>query len=54
MVKDQIIQRNEVTTIELERGTEPHQPEVSIAMRDLNERDWISEREEKKLGKGRP
>jgi predicted transcriptional regulator len=30
------------------------QPEVSIAMRDLNERDWINEREEKKPGKGRP
>ncbi len=40
--------------MELERGTELRQPEVSIAMRDLNERGWISEREEKKPGKGRP
>ncbi len=46
--------RNEITTMELERGTGLRQPEVSIAMRDLNERGWVSEREEKKLGKGRP
>ncbi len=44
----------EVTSIELEREAGLRQPEVSIAMRDLNERGWISEREEKKLGKGRP
>ncbi len=46
--------RNEITTIELERGTGLRQPEVSIAMRELNERGWVNEREEKKLGKGRP
>ncbi len=46
--------RNEITTMELERGTGLRQPEVSIAMRELNERGWVSEREEKKLGKGRP
>ncbi len=45
---------NEVTSIELERGTGLRQPEVSIAMKGLNERGWINEREEKKLGKGRP
>ncbi len=45
---------NEVSTIELERGTGLRQPEVSIAMKELNERGWISEREEKKPGKGRP
>jgi predicted transcriptional regulator len=45
---------NEVTSMELERGTGLRQPEVSIAMKELNERGWISEREEKKLGKGRP
>jgi predicted transcriptional regulator len=44
----------EVTSVELERVTGLRQPEVSIAMRDLRERDWISEREEKKPGKGRP
>ncbi len=45
---------NEVTTIELERGTGLRQPEVSIAMKELENRGWIGEREEKKLGKGRP
>jgi predicted transcriptional regulator len=45
---------NEITSIELERGTGLRQPEVSIAMKELNERGWISEREEKKSGKGRP
>ncbi len=45
---------NEVTSIELERGTGLHQPEVSIAAKELKERDWINEREEKKPGKGRP
>ncbi|HLB71300.1 MAG: transcriptional regulator protein [Candidatus Methanoperedens sp.] len=44
----------EATSVDLERVTGLHQPEVSIAMRDLKERDWISEREEKKPGKGRP
>ena len=44
----------EATSTELERVTGLRQPEVSIAMRDLKERDWISEREEKRPGKGRP
>jgi predicted transcriptional regulator len=44
----------EATSVELERVAGLHQPEVSIAMKDLKERDWISEREEKKPGKGRP
>ncbi len=44
----------EATAVELERVTGLHQPEVSIAMKELRERDWISEREEKKPGKGRP
>ncbi len=46
--------KNEVTSVELEREAGLRQPEVSIAMRDLEEREWISEREEKKPGKGRP
>jgi predicted transcriptional regulator len=45
---------NEVTSVELEREAGLRQPEVSIVMRDLKERGWISEREEKKPGKGRP
>jgi len=47
-------QVKEVTSNELELGTNLRQPEVSIAMKHLNEYDWINEREEKKPGKGRP
>lgn len=47
-------QVNEATSNELEKGTNLRQPEVSIAMRMLTERDWINERDEKKPGKGRP
>ncbi len=47
-------QVNEVTSSGLETGTGLHQPEVSIATKQLKERDWINEREEKKPGKGRP
>ncbi len=45
---------NEVTSVELEREAGLRQPEVSVAMRELKERGWISEIEEKKPGKGRP
>jgi len=44
----------EATAVELERVTGLRQPEVSMAMKELKERDWIREREEKKPGKGRP
>lgn len=44
----------EVTSRDLEMGSDLRQPEVSIAMRELEELGWISEREEKKPGKGRP
>ncbi len=45
---------NAATTIELERSARLRQPEVSIAMKQLKEYDWINEKEEKKPGKGRP
>ncbi len=45
---------NSATSVELERSARLHQPEVSIAMKQLKEHDWVSEREEKKPGKGRP
>jgi predicted transcriptional regulator len=46
---------NSATSLELERSTRLPQPEVSIAMKQLKERDWLNEHEEKKkLGKGRP
>ena len=46
--------KNAAKSIDLERVGRLHQPEVSIAMRQLKERGWITEREEKKTGKGRP
>ena len=45
---------NSATSLELERSARLRQPEVSIAIKHLKERKWINEREEKKLGKGRP
>jgi predicted transcriptional regulator len=45
---------DEATSAALEKGTGLRQPEVSIVMRKLKERDWIYERDEKKPGKGRP
>ncbi|KCZ71194.1 putative transcriptional regulator [Candidatus Methanoperedens nitroreducens] len=45
---------NEATAVDLERGARLRQPEVSIAMRELKQRNWIDEREEKRQGKGRP
>ncbi len=48
-------QVNEAPSIELETGTNLRQPEISIAMKQLIERDWIIEREEKKKsGKADP
>jgi len=49
-----IQQVNEATSVELEMGTGLRQPEVSIAAKQLEERDWINEQEEKKTGKGIP
>ena len=45
---------DEAKSTELEKGTGLHQPEISIAMKQLKECDWINEREEKRPGKGRP
>jgi predicted transcriptional regulator len=46
--------KNSATSIDLERVVRLRQPEVSITMRQLKEREWIDEREEKMPGKGRP
>ncbi len=45
---------NSATSTDLERAAGLRQPEVSLAMKQLIERGWITEREEKKPGKGRP
>ncbi len=45
---------NAATSTDLERGTNLRQPEVSIAIKQLKKQNWITVREEKKIGKGRP
>jgi predicted transcriptional regulator len=45
---------NQSISRNIELGAGLRQPEVSIAMRELRERGWIEEWEQKKEGKGRP
>jgi predicted transcriptional regulator len=45
---------DEATSRDIEKGSGLRQPEVSIAMRTLREKGWISERDVKGTGKGRP
>ncbi len=47
------VELDESKSDERETVTGFRQPEVSIAMRWLKERDWVK-RQEKKVGKGRP
>lgn len=49
-----IASRDETKSREIENATRLRQPEVSIAMQDLRENDWIEKRNIKKGGKGRP
>ena len=44
----------EITSMDLERLTGLHQSEVSVAIREMKEHQWISEREGENPGKGRP
>jgi len=44
----------EASSREIERGTDLRQPEVSIAMRELKEQEWVTFRESKTENKGRP
>ncbi len=44
----------EATTAEIEKGTGMKQSDISLVMKELRERDWISVREEGTLGKGMP
>lgn len=46
--------RNETTSVEIETTTALRQPEVSIAMQELRRRKWVTKRDIKKEGKGRP
>ena len=49
-----LVAGEQATSREIEIGTDLRQPEVSIAMRELRNLDWIVERDEKNPGKGRP
>jgi predicted transcriptional regulator len=44
----------ESSSRDIEMSTDLRQPEVSIAMRPLREKGWISEHDVKGSGKGRP
>ncbi|AGB04385.1 putative transcriptional regulator [Aciduliprofundum sp. MAR08-339] len=46
--------RDEVTSVQIEKNTGLRQPEVSIAMQWLTKRGWVTKRDIKKEGKGRP
>ena len=45
---------DECKSTDIEHATRLRQPEVSIAMQQLQRRGWISKRDKKKKGKGRP
>ncbi len=45
---------NEASSKEIENATDLRQPEVSIGMRTLRDKQWVKEQNIKKLGKGRP
>jgi len=49
-----ISQVEECRSAEIERGTNLRQPEVSVAMQELQKKGWIKQRDIKKKGKGRP
>ncbi len=46
--------KSETTSVEIETSTALRQPEVSIAMQELRRRKWVTKRDIKKEGKGRP
>lgn len=49
-----ISQVEECRSSEIEHGANLRQPEVSVAMQQLEEKGWIEKRHKKKKGKGRP
>ena len=49
-----MVNREEVTSREIEKEMGLRQPEVSIAMQWLRKRGWVVKRDVKKEGKGRP
>jgi len=49
-----VSQVEECRSSDIERGADLRQPEVSVAMQELTKLGWISKRNQKKEGKGRP
>lgn len=49
-----ISQVEECRSAEIEHGANLRQPEVSVAMQQLQNRGWVARRDLKKKGKGRP
>jgi predicted transcriptional regulator len=49
-----ICQVNECRSTEIEQGADLRQPEVSVAMQQLRKRGWVTKKDLKKKGKGRP
>ena len=49
-----IAEEDEAKSREIESHTTLRQPEISVAVRDLRDRNWISKKEIKKEGRGRP
>lgn len=49
-----ISQVEECRSAEIEHGADLRQPEVSVAMRQLQNKGWVQKRHKKKKGKGRP
>lgn len=49
-----VASRDETKSRDIESSTDLRQPEVSIAMQELRERGWVTKRDIKKEGKGRP
>jgi len=49
-----ISQCQECRSADIEYGARLRQPEVSVAMHNLEKKGWISKRDQKKEGKGRP
>lgn len=46
--------KEETKSREIESATDLRQPEVSIAMQELRDKGWVTKRDIKKEGKGRP
>ena len=49
-----VASRGEITSAGIEGATALRQPEVSIAVQELRQRGWVTKRDIKKVGKGRP